>query len=165
MLNGIELQPVTGKSVVSKEQLVLADIVRSWLVDSHPGTTEKPVDEILDPQFAGMFAYDADGVLVGYIAQRQIDENLHEISSLVISPGQRGHHIGTELLETYAQDLQTNLFPGTKLVAVVHPGSLGVFVRNGFELFSSEIPDEPSQLAVRAQQAGKILVAREAELL
>jgi len=159
MLNhGIELTTVSDRSAELANVRQAAEEVVGWLADS-PDAADKPMDEILDPQFLGMFAF-SKGEAIAYVAQRQIEPLLREIGSLVVKPNWRRKGFGTRLLDTYAYDLQTNTFPGSALVAVVHAGSQPVFEAVGFENYQGEIPADPSGLHERAQKTGKALVSR-----
>lgn len=149
---------VGANSADNPQMQKAALLIEEWLASS-PGAKDKPVDEILDPEFKGVFWFlekesedgwvaDLELVPVAFVAQRalvyayeswdpkvySLDGNptaLREISSLIVNPDWQGQGIGSELIDAYTQYLLEQR-PTTALVAVAHPGSVPAFNRAGY---------------------------------
>lgn len=155
----IKWVPVDGSSSELGYMQEAATMVEEWLAES-PGSKDKPIDEILDPEYRGVFIFPDDGdgnpdftqPPLAYVAQRAISPPnqvwnpnhfdshltttpaLHEISSLIVNPDWQGNGLGYKLINEYKDYLIEQFGDGIDLVAIAHQnGSSSVFEKAGFQ--------------------------------
>lgn len=171
------LKPVTEQSVQYLWLQKAAQTVEDWLTDSE-SSADKPWQEILDPELAGIFVFATEGnpwgiqpmEPVAYISQQEIAHAkedkpaIHEITSVVVNPNLRGKGIGTALVADYAMDLQEFQFKQPTLVALASEESFKLFDKAKFVGISAEqMAAMAPEFKARAAKIGKIPVQRISE--
>lgn len=182
-------EPVSAESADVGQLQKAAALVEQWLAESE-GTKDKPFEEILDPNYNGVFLFaltDEGGVdyesgPLAFVAERFISPaaqvwnpvhpdrhlksvpELHEISSLIVNPSWQGQGIGGELIEQYKGYLLDLFGEQIDLVAIAHVnGSSSVFAKAGFSEVTSVWTEQTVDTDPGAMENAKNLQKRIAD--